>query len=171
MIKILRLIIVSAVLLLLASVSLVSQEGNGEGDLPPLNTVINEEYTLKTIASAVERGEGSQIPQDKYLIIDGLVSSRQVLEADEEDYFGILELSTGSWDEEGDLNTYRCYFQLKGEKFYGTIPEGRSREKAPKEIPLHSHVVAVGRYLGYGEDEEGNMFPVLEAVMVRSLKN
>lgn len=169
--KILRVFLVCAVLLPLAAVSLFPQEGNQDGGLPPLHTVMSEEYTLKTLAAAVDEGRSSDIPQDKYLIIDGVVSMREVVDPEEESFFGILELSSGSWDEDGDLNTYRCYFQLNGTQFFGTIPEGRSRETSPREIPLHSQVVAVGRYLGYGEDGQGNMFPVLEAVMIRSLKN
>lgn len=169
--KMLRGFLVCAVLLSLSAVSLFSQEAEEEGGLPPLHTVISEEFTLKSLAGAVEEGRASDIPQDKYLLIDGVVSLREVVEPGEEDFFGILELSSGSWDGEGDLDTYRCYFQLYGAKFSGTIPEGRGGESSPKEIPLHSHVVAIGKYLGYGEDEQGNRFPVLEAVMIRSLKN
>ncbi len=156
-----------------ATGALFAQESGEAGEaagLPPFESVVSEEYTLDRLYSEVTRGKLSGIPKDKYILIEGVVSSRQVIQPQEDDFFGILEISSGSWEGGEDLEMYRCYFQLRGSQFFGTIPEGRSREVSPGEIPLHAHVLAIGRYLGYGEDAEGSRFPVLEAVKIRKLR-
>ena len=156
--------------LFLLSGALCAQNEQEGKVLPPFGEVVSEDYSLDKLYTQVKKGQVSAIPKDKYIIIEGVVSSRQVIQPDEENFFGILEISSGSWDQGEDLEMYRCYFQLRGSEFYGTIPEGRSREPSPKEIPLHSHLLAVGTYLGYGEDAEGNKFPVLQAVNIRRLR-
>ncbi len=145
------------------------EEGQG-GTLPPLDSVISSEYGLDTLSESVRSGRVAGIPKDKYLIIEGVVSSRQVIQEGEEDFFGILEISSGAWENGEELKMYRCYFQLRGPEFVGTIPPPRSRSTSPNEIALHSHLIAIGRYLGYGEDAEGNRFPVLEAVQIKKLR-
>jgi hypothetical protein len=149
---------------------LCAQEAEEKTALPPFEEVVSEDYTLDKLYIKVKNGQVSDIPKDKYIMIEGVVSSRQIIQQDEENFFGILEISSGSWEQGEDLEMYRCYFQLRGSEFHGTIPEGRSRETSPKEIPLHSHLIAVGTYLGYGEDAEGNRYPVLQAVNIRRLR-
>jgi hypothetical protein len=128
------------------------------------------EYTLASLAEQVSSGDVNSIPKDRVLIIDATVSMRQLIDPGEETYFGILELSSGEWESGEDLTMHYGYVQLRGPKFFGTIPEARSRSVSPREIPLHSHVLILGYYLGYGEGEGGGRFPVLEAVDFRILQ-
>lgn len=128
------------------------------------------DYTIKALATEVAAGNTDSIPKDRYMILDGIVSSRQLVSPAENDYVGILELSSGEWEGGEDLYMYRCYVQLIGPDFFGTVPEPRSRTASPDEIPLHAHILLVGTYLGYGEDQQGNRFPVLEAVDFRILE-
>jgi len=139
-------------------------------ELPVFSDAVAFEYTLDRLASEVTSGEVSDIPKNRYMILDGIVSSRQLINPQEGEYFAILELSSGEWVGGEDLAMYRCYVQLIGPSFAGTVPEPRSREKGPEEISLHSHLLLIGRYLGYGEDQQGNRFPVLEAVDLRILQ-
>ena len=156
-----------------AFISLVpAQNQNSQTDaaLPQFEQIVAFDLTLERLAAQVRAGDVSGIPKDRYLAIDGVVSSRQLVNEAEEDYLGILELSSGDWVGGEDLRVYRCYVQLRGPEFFGTVPKPRSREKSPNEIPLHAHVLLVGRYLGYGQDQGGNRFPVLQAVDYRVLE-
>jgi hypothetical protein len=162
--------LILAIALVCAGSHLFAQEESQGGELPPLDSFLSADYTLDILASRVREGRVSGIPKDKYIMIEGVVSSRQLIQPGEEDFFGILEISSGTWSGGEDLEMYRCYFQLRGSEFAGTIPEARSRSSSPNEIPLHSHLIAFGRYLGYGEDAEGNRFPVLQAVRIRKLR-
>jgi len=146
-----------------------AQSQSSEAALPQLEEVVAFDLTLERLAAQVEAGDVGAIPKDRYLTIDGVVSSRQLVNEAEEDYLGIIELSSGDWIEGEDLKVYRCYVQLRGPEFAGTVPNPRSREKAANEIPLHSKILLIGRYLGYGEDQQGNRFPVLLAVDFRLL--
>jgi hypothetical protein len=160
-----------AAFLLLGGV-LSAQEGEGEaptGVSPDqFYEVLSLDWTLQQLAASVIEGKVEQIPKQRYLLIEGIVSSRQLIQAEEANYFAILELSSGEWGDEQDLEMYRCYFRLEGPEFYGMVPEGR--RGGPQEIPLHAHVLAIGTYLGYGEDNQGNRFPVLRALEVRVLR-
>ncbi|MDZ7793164.1 MAG: hypothetical protein U5P10_05560 [Spirochaetia bacterium] len=138
--------------------------------LPMFEEVVAFDLTLDRLAAQVVAGDTEAIPKDRYLMINGIVSSRQLVNEDEQDYLGILELSSGEWVDGEELQLYRCYAQLRGPKFYGTVPKPRSRETSANEIPLHSHVLLIGRYLGYGQDQQGNRFPVLQAVEVRVIQ-
>ncbi len=159
------------VVMLTAVLSLApAQSQNSQTASPPrLDEVLAFDLTLERLAAQVEAGDTGGIPKDRYLTINGVVSSRQLVNDSEQDYLAVLELSSGSWIEGEDLEVYRCYVQLRGPKFVGTIPKPRSREASENEIPLHAKILLVGRYLGYGEDQQGNRFPVLLAEDFRLL--
>ncbi len=132
--------------------------------------VVAFEYTLSSLSSMISSGQFNSIPKDKVMVVTATVSSRQLINPEEANYLGILELASGEWEDGEDLDMHYGYVQLRGPRFVGTIPEPRSRTQSPKEIPLHSHVLIVGYYLGYGEDEMGGRFPVLKAVDFRILQ-
>src|SRR6056297_3150890 len=138
--------------------------------LPQFEELVAFDLTLDRLAAQVEAGDTGAIPKDRYLMINGIVSSRQLVNEDEQEYLGILELSSGEWVDGEELQLYRCYAQLRGPQFFGTVPKPRSRETSANEIPLHSQVLLIGRYLGYGQDQQGNRFPVLQAVEVRVIQ-
>jgi len=156
------------------STGLMAQSAEGEGMGAELTSryrdLVSFDYELEDLASLVNEGRSRDIPKDRILIINGTVSSRQLIDPTEESYFAILELSSGDWEDEEELRLYRCYIQLIGPSFAGTVPDPQSRTIDPKEVPLHADVLLIGRYLGYGEDETGDTFPVLEAVDLRVLE-
>jgi hypothetical protein len=153
-----------------AALTAQEQAEQSPAALPLFEEVVAFDLTLDRLAAQVESGDTGAIPKDRYLMINGIVSSRQLVNEDEQEYLGILELASGEWVDGEDLQLYRCYAQLRGPQFFGTVPKPRSRETSANEIPLHSHVLLIGRYLGYGQDQQGNRFPVLQAVEVRVLQ-
>jgi len=153
-----------------ASLAAQDQAEQSPAALPLFEEIVAFDLTLDRLAAQVEAGDTGAIPKDRYLMINGIVSSRQLVNEDEQEYLGILELASGEWVEGEELQLYRCYAQLRGPQFFGTVPKPRSRETSANEIPLHSHVLLIGRYLGYGQDQQGNRFPVLQAVEVRVIQ-
>jgi len=150
----------------------VAQEAQSNGaDITPkeFEQVISLDWSLNRLATAVSAGDVEQIPKDKYLLIEGVVSSREVVQAEEENYFAILEVSSGEWSGNQNLSMYHCYFRLEGSEFHGLVPAGRGGQ-SENEIPLHAHVLAIGRYMGYGEDQQGNRYPVLRALRIKKLR-
>src|SRR6056297_1887853 len=148
--------------LLLVFSSLLFSHAQTTGDEGPaqFEDVVAFEYTLSSLSSMISSGRFNSIPRDKIMVMTATISSRQLINPEESNYLGILELSTGEWEDGEELDMQYGYVQLRGPRFFGTIPEPRSRTQSPEEIPLHSHVLIVGYYLGYGEDETGARFPV-----------
>ncbi len=127
-----------------------------------LDTQINFDLSLKDIVLLIESGKSQEIDMNKYLILEGVVSSREVLFADEENFVGMLEISYGEWKGLEDVSMYQCFIQLQGLEFAKMIPARRSRNPNPLEISLNTKILVIGQYLGYSEDEEGNRYPVIE---------
>lgn len=161
--------LMSIMLTLVLSIAPAQSQNSQADSLPAMEEILVFDLSLERLAAQVEAGDTGGIPKDRYLIIDGMVSSRQLVNDAEQEYLGILELSSGNWVKGEELEVYRCYVQLRGPRFAGTIPEPRSREAAENEIPLHAKILLVARYLGYGEDDQGNRYPVLLAEDLRIL--
>jgi len=125
--------------------------------------------SLKDIVLLVESGNGNSIDMDKFIILDGVVSGREVLYADEENFMGMFEISYGEWEGLEDVAIYKCFIQVQGLEFASLIPVRRSRTPNPAEISLNTSILVLGRYLGYSEDESGQKYPVIEGIKVRKI--
>jgi hypothetical protein len=106
---------------------------------------------------------------EKLIIINGAVSSREIINEDENDFLALIELVNGEWEGMEDVKMYRCFIRLSGPEFFKRIPARRSRKKAENEIELNSRILVIGRVLGSFE-ENGTYLPVVEALHVRTLK-
>jgi hypothetical protein len=131
---------------------------------------INFDLSLKDIVLMVESGQISEIDMNQYIILDGVVSDRQVLFSDEENYVGVFEISYGEWEGLESVGMYKCYVQIQGLEFASMIPARRSRTPNPLEILLNTHILVLGKYLGYSEDEGGRKFPVIEGFKIRKIE-
>ncbi len=134
-----------------------------------LEAQINFDLSLKDIVLMVETGNSTEIDMNQYIILEGVVSSREVLYTDEENFVGMLELSYGEWQGLENVAMYQCFVQLQGLEFATMIPVRRSRTPNPAEISLNTRILVLGRYLGYSEDEEGKKYPVIEGLKVRKI--
>ncbi len=134
-----------------------------------LDTQINFDLTLKDIVNMVESGNSNDIDMNQYLILDGVVSSREVLFADEENFIGMLEISYGEWEGLENVAIYQGFIQLQGLEYASMIPLRRSRRANPDEIVLNTRILVIGRYLGYSEDEDGKKYPVIEGIKIRKI--
>jgi len=130
-------------------------------------STINFDMTLEKLATLISEGKSSTINPDQFLIIEGTVSGREVLNPDKNDYSAILDISSGRWEGTEKIFTFHCYVQLKGSKFEGAVPVRRSRKPNPKEISLNSRILILGKYIGYTEDEKGNKYPVITGLKIR----
>lgn len=134
-----------------------------------LEEQIDFDLTLKDIVLMVDSGQSNEIDMDRYIILDGVVSGREVLYADEENFVGMLELSYGEWEGLEKVVMYKCLVQVQGLEFAPMIPVRRSRTPNPAEIALNTNVLVLGKYLGYSEDESGQKYPVVEGIKVRKV--
>ncbi len=134
-----------------------------------LETLINFDLSLKDIVIMVESGKSNEIDMNQYIILEGVVSSREVLYADEENFVGMLEISYGEWQGLENVVLYQGFVQLQGLEFAAMIPVRRSRTPDPSEVSLNTRILVLGKYLGYSEDEEGKKYPVIEGFQIRKI--
>ncbi|RKX88285.1 MAG: hypothetical protein DRP58_00760 [Spirochaetes bacterium] len=127
------------------------------------------DLSLKDIVIMVDSGKSNEIDMNQYIILDGIVSAREVLAADEESFLGMFEISYGEWEGLESVVMYKCFIQVQGLEFASMIPVRRSRKPNPAEISLNTHILVLGRYLGYTEDEDGKKIPVIEGYKVRKI--
>ncbi len=130
---------------------------------------IDFDLSLKDIVLMVESGNSNDIDMDRYIILDGVVSGREVLYADEESFVGMFEISYGEWEGLESVAMYKCFIQVQGLEFASMIPVRRSRTPNPAEIALNTHILVLGKYLGYTEDETGQKYPVVEGLKIRKI--
>ncbi len=128
---------------------------------------INFDITLKKISTLVTEGKTDAINPNQFMVIEGTVSAREVLNPDKNKFSAVLELSAGQWEGTEKIDIYHCYVRLDGSEFVPMIPVRRSRKPNPAEIKLNSKVLILAKYLGYNEDEKGNKIPVLQGIKVR----
>jgi len=128
---------------------------------------VNFDLTLKKIYKMIESGESNNINPNRFIVISGTVSAREVLNPDKENFSGILELSSGEWLGVEDVAIYKCYVQLEGSEFPSMIPVRRSRKPKPEVIQLNEKILVLGKYLGYSEDENGIKYPVIQGIKIR----
>ena len=133
------------------------------------DTIINFDLTLKKIVKLVESGNSNDIDMDQYIILDGIVSDRIILASDKENFVGRLEISYGEWEGLENVAIYKCLIQIQGLEFASMIPARRSRTPNPNEITLNTHLLILGKYLGYNEDDSGNKTPVIGGYKLRKI--
>ena len=134
-----------------------------------LETQLDFDLSLKDIVLLVESGNSSEIDMNRYIVLDGVVSGREVLFADEENFVGMFEISYGEWEGLENVVMYKCLIQVQGLEFSSMIPVRRSRTPNPAEIALNTNILVLGKYLGYSEDETGQKYPVIEGIKVRKI--
>ncbi|MDA3941318.1 MAG: hypothetical protein PF693_18735 [Spirochaetia bacterium] len=134
-----------------------------------LETQLDFDLSLKDLVIMVESNKSNEIDMNQYIILDGVVSAREVLYADEESFVGMFEISYGEWEGLENVTMYKCFVQVQGLEFASMIPVRRSRTPNPAEILLNTHILVMGKYLGYSEDETGQKYPVVEGIKVRKI--
>lgn len=131
-------------------------------------SLVDFDVTLERLSEAVSSSEPMSIPEDKLFILQGSVSSRQVLNPDQQEYQAELKLVTGRWIDLDEVKMYSALIILSGPEFFNYVPARRSRNPHPDEVALNSDVMVVARLAGVLE-RDGEFLPVLEGFQLRVL--
>ncbi|MBN1687009.1 MAG: hypothetical protein JW852_10160 [Spirochaetales bacterium] len=134
-----------------------------------LNAIIDFATTLRELDQIAQSGNQDALPS-KFVIIDGVVSAREVLNPDTADYVGQLNLVSGEWIGVERVVRYECILLLVGPEFASAIPARRSRSANPNEIELNTRVLAVAEAIGLYQLEDGTIVPVLQAHHIRKIQ-
>ncbi|MBI9103557.1 MAG: hypothetical protein JEY99_14180 [Spirochaetales bacterium] len=121
------------------------------------------------VASQPSEVVDSVVQQNRIFLVTGSISSRLVLDADQETYAGEFEIVSGQWIGLEDVQMYRAVIQFHGPQYSQMIPARRSRNANPNEVPLNSFVMVPVLLTGVRE-YEGVIIPVLEGIGMRIIE-
>lgn len=148
--------------LLIFSVGLAAQEPFRE-----ISDLLNLEATLKEVTLSPELAR-SLIEEGRLVLFSGTIASRKIVNGDEAEFVGELELIDGEWQGTESVAMYKSFLLLEGPEFFGTIPQGRSREKNPKEIETNTRYLVIGQITELRRERDGT-FPVLRVLYLRKI--
>ena len=131
------------------------------------NSVVDFASTLSELDQAAMGG--GTLPS-RFVIIEGAVAARQVINGEADQYLGELELITGEWVGVEKVVRYECILQLVGPEFASAIPARRSRTANPAEISLNTRVLAVAKAVSIRQLDDGTTIPVLRAYFIRKIQ-
>ena len=110
----------------------------------------------------------SLVGEERLVLFTGTIASRKVVNGDEADFIGELELIDGEWHGTESVSVYKSYLRLEGPEYFEAIPQRRSREENPNEIKTNTRYLVVGAVVGVRETDEGR-FPVLKVSYLREI--
>ena len=131
--------------------------------------IVDFQKTLKDISLEAALSPPGRVAEGKFIILEGSVASRWVVDPSPESYLGEIELVDGEWDGVESVKTYSCIVQFSGSKFVSAIPAGRSKAAASGEIAINSRVLIAGKVIGVKEVETTRI-PVVSAVQFRTIR-
>jgi hypothetical protein len=148
--------------LLIFSVALGAQEPFQE-----ISGLLDLEATLKEVTLKPELAQ-SLVEEGRLVLFTGTIASRKIVNGDEAGFVGELELIDGEWQGTESVAMYKSFLRLEGPVFFGTIPQGRSREKNPNEIETNTRYLVIGQIVELRREREGS-FPVLKVLYLREI--
>jgi len=132
-----------------------------------ISDLLNLEATLKEVTLSPELAR-NLVDEGRLVLFTGTIASRKVVNGDEAAFVGELELIDGEWQGTESVAMYKSYLRLEGPEFFGTIPQGRSREKNPNEIETNSRYLVIGQIVELRRERDGT-FPVLRVLYLRGI--
>lgn len=138
-----------------------------ETSFQELSRIMDLEASLKAVNTDPSLLAAAQ-SNGRLVLFTGTVSSRTIINGDEEDFIGELELIDGEWHGTSSVSMYKSYLRLEGPRYYGTIPERRSRQKDPREIETNKRYLVIGEVVDLRHEEKGD-FPVVKVLFLRKI--
>ena len=155
----------SVLLVLLIAVSGVSV--SAESPFQALSEILDLEASLKAVSTdpaLIDELRNNQ----RLVLFTGTIASRRVINGNEADFIGELELIDGEWHGTRSVSMYKSYLRLEGPRYFGTIPERRSRLPDPREIDTNTRYLVIGEVVEQRREDEG-VFPVVRVLFLRRI--
>ena len=131
--------------------------------------IVDFTLSLKSLNQFMERGEYEYLDKNLYIILDGTVSSRELLSAEKEPFLGEIEIVQGEWVGLEEVKIYKGIIEFSGEEYSGLIPARRARRRSENEIKLNSHIIVIGKLKGKRLLPNGDSVPVIQGFLIREM--
>jgi hypothetical protein len=106
---------------------------------------------------------------DKLLVVEGAISTLEVLSEEPESFLALVEIVSGEWLGMEDVKMYSCLVLLQGPEFAERIPKRRSRREVPNQINPNSHVLIVGRIIDVAPEWGEHPIAIMEGFYLRTI--
>ncbi len=130
-----------------------------------LEDVVNLDVSLAVLDQAVQRGRAAILEDDRYFILEAIVSTIVIVNEDPENFVAEIEIVSGEWRSVRQVVAYRAIARVTGPEFAARIPSRPSRNPPPGLIEANSQVLVVGTI----REVRGDV-AVIDALHVRILQ-
>lgn len=135
-----------------------------------LDRVVDFSVTVKTLDRLDLATARDYRLDERFLVLDGTVTTIEVIDPDETRYQVVVELVSGEWIGLEEVRSYRCLVLFSGPEFAGVFPRRAPRDAGPRVITPNDRVLLVARLLEpVALDGEQSVW-VLEGVYARPLR-
>ena len=139
-------------------------------DAGDFDAVADFSVTIKTLSQLDEATAAAYGLMDRFLLLDGTVTNKLVLDSNEESYLVQVELVSGEWIGLEEVRSYRCLVLFSGPEFARVFPRRAPRDAGPRVITPNDRVLLVARLLEPVVLEGEQSVWVLEGVYARPLR-
>lgn len=129
--------------------------------------IVDFSLNLELLDRFYARNPADTVPTDKILILDGAISSIEVIEEEPESFLAELTLVGGKWLGTTDVRMFFCIVRIEGPAFAERVPARRARREPRDAIKPNLHVMVAGKIVDVRTDKEGNKIPVLDGFHIR----
>lgn len=157
--------VVFAIVFSLLTPAAVSAISKGE-----LDRIIDFSVTVKTLDGLDTATARDYRLDERFVLLDGTVSTIEVIDPEESRYRVVVELVSGEWIGLEDVRSYRCLVLFSGPEFARVLPRRAPREAGPRVIAVNDRVLIVARLLEPVEVDQGRSVWVLQGTYVRALR-
>ncbi|MGA2381222.1 MAG: hypothetical protein ABSG85_18145 [Spirochaetia bacterium] len=133
-----------------------------------LDRVIDFSVTLKSLATAAERG--APIPAGKTVLLSGTVSDVNIINKDQAGFKVRIELITGEWIGTEDVKAYSCYVEFTGAEYFKVFPARPPRTASRDLVSMNSRVIVLGRVVDVATTPLGAKRVLLDGAYIRSIE-
>lgn len=153
------------IIFVFSTVNLASQEKIENA----FSGIVDFSVTMEDIKEYYSVRGQDDILTDKIIILNGAVSSIQVLDENPESFFAELVIVNGEWHGTEEVEMYSCVLHLSGEAYAERIPADRRRrgEQPADLIETNSRILVAGKIIGTKEIPLGGRTAVLDTFYVR----
>jgi hypothetical protein len=141
-------------------------------DKAAFDEVVDFDMSIEQLAVQAHRSPDALMANDAVFVVDGVVSTVNVLDPNPESFRAEVDLVAGEWRGLRNVVMYKARVLIEGEAFAPRIP-GRRRGQEPPAgfIERNGRVLVVGSVTSVADDPEtGRGIPVIDGFYVRTLQ-
>ncbi len=131
-----------------------------------LNSFINLDISLKELSRSEPEFLDSIISSDKYIIVEGTISSITEIERSENNLILDIHIINGEWIGLEKVEVYKCIINVSGLFWEKRFPKRRPRELTDELVLVNDQIMVIGKVQDYVLDNS-SLTAVVNAEHIR----